>query len=346
MDQDSTHMVVASKVPMLKPGDYELWRMRMEQHIQMVDYSPWEVIENGNAPLITKVVEGVETVIAPTTAKEKTQRRLELKAISTLLMGIPNEHQLKFNSIKDAKSLLQAIKKRFGGNAATKKTQRNLLKQHTQAIAVNLTTINNLSDAVICAFFASQPNSPQLDNEDLQQIYPGDLEEIDLRWQMAMLTMRAMRFLKKTIRNRENTRRVVPVETTTSNDLISCDGAGYDWSDQAEESPTNFALMAYTSTSSNSETDFLTICAEQSTTRFRGKRGYVAFGGSPKGGKIIGKGTIKTGNLKVSAVNNCVLVILNIAMLRLLVILYYCWYNYIGRIKNQEGDLKIERGDV
>ncbi|GJV13445.1 hypothetical protein Tco_1354986 [Tanacetum coccineum] len=52
----------------------------------------------------------------------KAQRRLELKARSTLLMGIPNEHQLKFNSIKDAKSLLQAVEKKFGGNAATKKT--------------------------------------------------------------------------------------------------------------------------------------------------------------------------------------------------------------------------------
>ncbi|GKA61718.1 reverse transcriptase domain-containing protein [Tanacetum coccineum] len=50
MDQDSTHMVDASKVPMLKPGEYELWRMRMEQYIQMIDYSLWEVIENGNAP--------------------------------------------------------------------------------------------------------------------------------------------------------------------------------------------------------------------------------------------------------------------------------------------------------
>ncbi|GJY56971.1 hypothetical protein Tco_0456086 [Tanacetum coccineum] len=128
MDQDSVHMVAASKVPMLKPGEYELWRMRMEQYIQMVDYSLWEVIENGNAPPITKLVEGVETIIAPSTAEEKAQRRLELKARSTLLMGIPNEHQLKFNSIKDAKSLLQAIEKRFGGNAATKKTIEESLR--------------------------------------------------------------------------------------------------------------------------------------------------------------------------------------------------------------------------
>ncbi|GJZ14249.1 reverse transcriptase domain-containing protein [Tanacetum coccineum] len=69
--------------------------------------------KNGDASSITKVVEGVETTIAPTTAKEKAQRRLELKVRSTLLMGIPNEHQLKFNSIKDAKSLLQAIEKRL-----------------------------------------------------------------------------------------------------------------------------------------------------------------------------------------------------------------------------------------
>nr|GEU32064.1 ribonuclease H-like domain-containing protein [Tanacetum cinerariifolium] len=125
MDQDSAYMVAASKMPMLKPGEYEHWRMRMEQYIQMVDYSLWDVIENGNAPPITH---GVKTTIAPATTEEKAQRRLELKARSTLL-GIPNKHQLKFNSIKDAKSLLQAVEKRFGGNAATKKTQRNILKQ-------------------------------------------------------------------------------------------------------------------------------------------------------------------------------------------------------------------------
>ncbi|GJS65696.1 hypothetical protein Tco_0680260 [Tanacetum coccineum] len=115
--------------------------------------------------------------------------------------------------------------------------------------------------------------SPQLDNEDLQQIHPGDLEEMDLRWQMAMLTMRARRFPKKTGRkfsvngnetigfDKETTRRTVPVEITTSNDVISCDGAGYDWSDQAEEGPTNFALMAYSSTSSNSEVSTDSNCS-------------------------------------------------------------------------------------
>ncbi|GJS47303.1 hypothetical protein Tco_0597424, partial [Tanacetum coccineum] len=57
---------------------------------------------------------------------------------------------------------------------------------------------------------------------------------------------------------RENTRSV-PVDTTTSNALISCDGLGdYDWSDQAEEGPTNFSLMAYSSTSSNSEINSIT----------------------------------------------------------------------------------------
>ncbi|GKF10557.1 hypothetical protein Tco_0048483 [Tanacetum coccineum] len=64
--------------------------------------------------------------------------------------------------------------------------------------AANFTNIDNLSDAVICAFFASQPNSPQLVHEDLQQIHLDDMKEIDLRYQMAMLTMRAKRFLKNT----------------------------------------------------------------------------------------------------------------------------------------------------
>ncbi|GJZ26770.1 hypothetical protein Tco_0571023 [Tanacetum coccineum] len=77
-------------------------------------------------------------------------------------------------------------------------TSHGVFPVSTQVSAANSINVDNLSDAVICAFFSSQPNNPQLANEDLQRFYPDDLEEIDLRWQMAMLTMRARRFLKNT----------------------------------------------------------------------------------------------------------------------------------------------------
>nr|GEV09091.1 hypothetical protein [Tanacetum cinerariifolium] len=110
--------------------------------------------------------------------------------------------------------------------------------------------------------------TPQLDNEDLKQIDADDLKEIDLKWQMAMLTMRARKFLQKTghfarkCRSPKDSRRTtvaepqrrnVLVKTSSSNALVSqCDGTGsYDWSYQAEEESTNFALMAFSSSSSN-----------------------------------------------------------------------------------------------
>nr|GEW23478.1 ribonuclease H-like domain-containing protein [Tanacetum cinerariifolium] len=103
--------------------------MRIKQYIQMMDYALWDVIDNGHTLPKTQVMKGVTTVMPITSVEDNDQRRLEVKAISTLMMGIPNEYQLKFNSIKDSKQLMEAIKKKFSGNATTKKTQRNLLKQ-------------------------------------------------------------------------------------------------------------------------------------------------------------------------------------------------------------------------
>nr|GEU57088.1 ribonuclease H-like domain-containing protein [Tanacetum cinerariifolium] len=99
----------------------------------------------------------------------------------------------------------------------------------------NSANTDSLSDVVIYSFFANQSNSLQLDNEDLQQIDADDLEEMDLKWQMAMLTMRARRFLKKTKRkaprenmNMEPVRRNVIVDTTDAKALVAQDGFGYD----------------------------------------------------------------------------------------------------------------------
>ncbi|GKB64806.1 ribonuclease H-like domain-containing protein [Tanacetum coccineum] len=351
----------------------------------MTDYSLWEVIKNGNK-VLKRTVGETEQEYEPTTAEEKQDRRNEMKARGTLLMALPNKDQLKFHSYKDAKLLMEAIEKRYGGNKESKKVQRTLLKQQYENFAglssetmdqtfdrlqklisqleiqgevitqedMNLKLLrslpsewkthaliwrnkqeietislddlynnlkiyepeisgssstsqnpqnvafvssnstnsnnstneadntaygvsaahtqsnpasgDNLSDDVICAFLASQPNSPQLAQEDLEQIDHDDLEEMDLQWEMAMLTVRARRFIKRTCRKldvngqrvgfdrskvecyncykyghfsrecraprnqenkgKENSRRTVSVETPTENALVAQDGIG------------------------------------------------------------------------------------------------------------------------
>nr|GFA64651.1 hypothetical protein [Tanacetum cinerariifolium] len=75
-----------------------------------------EVILNGDSPAPTRVVEGVFKPVAPTTAEQRLARKNELKARGTLLMALPDKHQLEFNSHKDAKTLMESIEKRFEGN--------------------------------------------------------------------------------------------------------------------------------------------------------------------------------------------------------------------------------------
>ncbi|GKE43918.1 hypothetical protein Tco_1471202, partial [Tanacetum coccineum] len=203
-----------------------------------------------------KTVDGKETIIPPISVEEKAQRRAELKARSTLLMALPNEHQLKFNSYKDDKTLMQAIENRFGEietlslddlfnnlkgyesevkgtsssttnlhnvaflsssstNSATKSinTTQGINTASTQCAADSSTTVKNLCDVVIYSFFASQPSKVfQLPQErTLRKGVQGTKNQDN--------------------RNMERTRRIVPVEETTSNALVSqYDGFGYDWS--------------------------------------------------------------------------------------------------------------------
>ncbi|GJU10923.1 putative ribonuclease H-like domain-containing protein [Tanacetum coccineum] len=135
MDLETTQTNTTTKLPLLKQGDYEMWKLRIEQYFQMQDYGLWDVIENGNSfkPIarITTNADGTSTskIPGPVTANEKTQKKNDVKARSMLLMALPNEHVLTFNQYKDAKTLFAAIHARFGGNDATKKTQKTLLKQ-------------------------------------------------------------------------------------------------------------------------------------------------------------------------------------------------------------------------
>nr|GFC68459.1 ribonuclease H-like domain-containing protein [Tanacetum cinerariifolium] len=78
---------------------------------------------------VPKVVDGVVQPVAPTTNEQRLAKKNELKARGTLLMSLPDKHQLKFNIHKDAKFFMEAIEKRFGGNKETKKVQKTFLKQ-------------------------------------------------------------------------------------------------------------------------------------------------------------------------------------------------------------------------
>nr|GFA08409.1 ribonuclease H-like domain-containing protein [Tanacetum cinerariifolium] len=113
MDSLSPHVVSTVKLPILNPNEFDLWKMRIKQYFLMTDYSLWEVILNGDSYVPTRIVEGVVQPVAPTTAEQMLARKNELKARDTLLMVLRDKHQLKFNSHKDAKTLMEAIKRRL-----------------------------------------------------------------------------------------------------------------------------------------------------------------------------------------------------------------------------------------
>ncbi|GKA03867.1 ribonuclease H-like domain-containing protein [Tanacetum coccineum] len=104
-----------------------------------------------------------------------------------------NKQETETISLDDLYNNLKIYEPEISGSSNN--TAYGVSAAHTQS---NLTTGDNLNDAVICAFLASQPNSPQMLREDLEQIDPDNLEEMDLKWEMAMLTIRARRFIKRT----------------------------------------------------------------------------------------------------------------------------------------------------
>ncbi|GJY76786.1 ribonuclease H-like domain-containing protein [Tanacetum coccineum] len=417
MEFENTQNNALAKLPMLKLGEYEMWEIRIKQYFQIQDYALWEVIENGNSwvpiPVTTPPETGTSTttkMTLPATIEEKTCKKNDVKARSLLLMALPNEHQLTFDQYVDAQSMFAAIKARFGGNEATKKTQKALLKQQYENFSAsssesldsifnrlqklvsrlailgvvtppedlnvkflrslpsewdthvvvwmnkpdfdtmglddlynnfkiveqkvkksagasnddknlafvttsgasstnNINTVNpevstattkvntasteictaSFSDATVYAFLSTQPKGSQLVHEDLEQLHDDDLEEMDLKWNMALLSMRARKFYQRTGRkiiidgsntagydkskvecfnchkmghfarecraprskdnrnwNQGSSTKTVKIEDASEKAMCAIDGAGFDWSDMAEEEiQANMALMAF-----------------------------------------------------------------------------------------------------
>nr|GEX24793.1 hypothetical protein [Tanacetum cinerariifolium] len=278
------------------------------------------------------------------TTEDMQRKKNDVKARTTLLLSLPDEHQLRFSKYKTAIELWTAILKTFGGNEATKKRKKNLLKQQygnfkaegsenleqmfnrlqvimmhtivwrnkndldtmslddlynhlkvyeaevqTKSNSQNMAFISSsknisgnedgniscvstasttfptgsvnvatISHNTASAYIASQSNGSQIKFEDINQIDEDDMEEMDIKWSMALLSMRADKAPRSQERERkESYRQGNKTKEKTSKALMAIDGVGWDWSDMANkgedhalvadgETPTEFALMANT----------------------------------------------------------------------------------------------------
>ncbi|KAJ9563152.1 hypothetical protein OSB04_008312 [Centaurea solstitialis] len=136
---DTQETVLVSKVPMLKPNEFDMWKIRIRQYMLLTDYGMWEVVENG--PGTDEVVAEGGARPPPRSDADKKRRQTEMKALSTLLLAIPNEYQHQFSTYTDAKSLWTALEKRFSGTKSTKRNQKAILKQQYE----NFTSLKNES---------------------------------------------------------------------------------------------------------------------------------------------------------------------------------------------------------
>nr|GEW83344.1 hypothetical protein [Tanacetum cinerariifolium] len=268
------------------------------------------------------------------TAEDMQRKKNDVKARTTLLLSLPDEHQLRFSKYKTARELWAAILKTFGGNEATKRTKKNLLKSDLDTMSLddlynhlkvyeskvqkkpeqnfqNMAFISSvkhsnrnedgntasvptantnvptssasvatISQDTACAYIASQSSGSQINFEDINQIDEDGMKEMDIKWNMALLSMRADKFWKKTGKKisiqgsdvagfdelkdrgrKDNFRQGSKAEEQYPKALMAIDRVGWDWSYMAndeedhalvadEVAPTEFALMANTSAES------------------------------------------------------------------------------------------------
>nr|GEV82713.1 hypothetical protein [Tanacetum cinerariifolium] len=173
----------AAKLPILNPNEFNLWKMRIEQYFLMTDYSLWE----------------------------RLARKNELKAHGTLLMALPDKHQLKLNTHKDANTLMEAIEKGFRGNIKTKKRNKTDLEEQSLDDLFNSLKIyeaevkssSSISNSTQNIAFVSSSNT---DSTNELVSAPASVSAVSTKIPVFSLPnvdtlMRARRFLQWTGRN-------------------------------------------------------------------------------------------------------------------------------------------------
>ncbi|KAI3692780.1 hypothetical protein L6452_32603 [Arctium lappa] len=288
-----SNSTLVSKVPMLRSNEFDLWKIRIKQYIILTNYSMWDIIENDPSDAGRIGEDGKRA--PPKTDAERKTRQTEMKALSTLPLAIPNEQnqQLEEKELDDLYNDLRVFEVEVEGKKKPSGYIHNtaLLSASIDSTAnpESVSTANGANqekgtESVFEAFLSSHGNSTLI-NDDLEQLHLDDLEEMDIKWQMAMLSMRVKKFIKRTGRNNFSQRREdgagfdkskvecykcdlkghfarecrsgvsqnnnhqqaqfgnLNHNRNSTQALVSQQGMGFDWSDQAEEAIQNQYLM-------------------------------------------------------------------------------------------------------
>nr|GEV37621.1 hypothetical protein [Tanacetum cinerariifolium] len=252
------------------------------------------------------------------TVEDMQRKKNDVKARTTLLLSLPDEHQLQFTTKKTKKNLLkqqygnfkQKAKKLWSRRLPDYKSDLNTMslddlynhlkvyesevQKKTEPHSQNMVFISSpkhssknkdgntasvptastnvptasasvatISQDTACAYIASQSSGSQIKFEDINQIDKEDMEDMDIKWNMTLLSMRADKFWKKTGKKISIQGSDVAgfEKSKAPKALMAIDGVGWDWSYMANKEedhalvtdkvvPTEFALMANTSAES------------------------------------------------------------------------------------------------
>ncbi|GJT36344.1 putative ribonuclease H-like domain-containing protein [Tanacetum coccineum] len=219
MDPYNHSTPTSTKLPILDTRKFEQWKFRIQQYLQHEHYALWEVIEFGDsykAPLEEpgKGLSGEGSTkkkgrTVAITAEDMQKRRNDVKARTTLLLALPDEHHFTASTRCSASSL---------------------------------------SHDTVCVYIATHPNGSQIKYEDITQIDDDDIEEMDIKWNLALLIMRADRFWKKT-----GKKIAIQGSDVAYWSYIAEEDENHALVAEEEEVPIKYALMAKSSSSSDNE---------------------------------------------------------------------------------------------